>query len=70
MEPNALQDLSASELRSLLIVKMRHFTDALQEGLPLINLENMRAEMRVIADILKAKETGHPHPVVEGSTQI
>ena len=69
MEPNALQGLSASELRSLLIVKIRHFTDSLQEGVPVINLANMRDEMRAIADMLKAKEMGYSQSVVEGSTQ-
>ena len=70
METNQLKDLSASELRTLLILKIRQFTDSLEEGFPLIKLESMREEMRTIADMLKAKELGHSHMVVEGSTQI
>ncbi len=70
MEPKLLQNHSTSELRSLLILKIRNFTDALEKGYPLVNLENMREEMRVIAEILKSKEMGDSQPCVERTTHL
>ena len=69
MEPNSLLHLSASELRALLILKIRNFTNALEDGVSIISLENMREEMRAITEVLKAKELGDPQSSVERTTQ-
>jgi|GEM_PF-6727140 len=69
MEPNSLLHLSSSELRTLLIQKIRNFTDALELGDSIISLENMREEMRAIAEVLKTKELGDPQHSVERTTQ-
>jgi len=70
MDPNLLQKLSSSELRSLLILKIRNFTDSLEKGFSLASLEYMREEMRAITDVLKSKEMGESQPIVERTTQL
>ena len=69
MEPNSLLRLSASELRTLLILKIRNFTNALEDGASIISLENMREEMRAITEVLKTKELGDTQQSVERTTQ-
>lgn len=69
MEPNSLLSLSTSELRTLLILKIRNFTNALELGDSIISLEKMREEMRAITEVLKAKELGDAQHSVERTTQ-
>jgi hypothetical protein len=70
MEQSLLQKLSASELRSLLILKIRNFTESLEHGFSLVSLETMREEIRAIADRLKTKELGDSQISVERTTQL
>jgi len=70
MEPNSLLHLSTSELRTLLILKIRNFTNALEDGVSIISLENMREEMRAITEVLKIKELGDSQHSVERTTQV
>ena len=69
MESNSLLHLSTSELRTVLILKIRNFTNALEDGVSIISLENMREEMRAITEVLKTKELGEPQHFVERTTQ-
>ncbi len=69
MEQNSLLNLSVSELRTLLILKIRNFTNALELGVPLGNLETLREEVRTITEVLRAKELGDPQRTVETTTQ-
>lgn len=69
-ETNSLLKLSSSELRSLLILKIRNFTDALELGYSIMSLETMRDEMRAITEVLKSKEMTDPQSTVERTTQI
>jgi hypothetical protein len=59
-----LQNLTAAQLRTIVIHEMRKFALALEYGSTISDLQEIREQIKLLTDILATKERGDVYPIV------
>jgi len=68
---NRLQNLTTAQLRTIIIHEMRKFALALEYGSTISDLQEIREHIKLLGDILSAKEKEEsPFGNVENSRQV